>query len=134
MTKDSWQENNSRQLGVALAELRQRLEKFSQESASENGTKPKSFSTAPPRETKQVAETPSALEVLSDRLGLSQFEQNVLFLCAAMELDTRFAGLCARAQDDPQKNFPTFALALALFDQPSWDALSPESGPCAFGD
>ena len=34
--------------------------------------------------------------------------------------------LCARAQDDPQKNFPTFALALALFDEPSWDALSPE--------
>ena len=43
-----------------------------------------------------------------------------------MELDTRIAGLCARAQDDPQKNFPTFALALALFDEPSWDALSPE--------
>ncbi len=50
----------------------------------------------------------------------------MLFLCAAMELDTRIAGLCARAQDDPQKNFPTFALALALFDEPSWDALSPE--------
>jgi hypothetical protein len=125
-TQDSWQENNARQLGVALAELRQRLEKFSQKSASENGAKPKSFSTAPPQETKPDTETPSALELLSDRLGLSPFERNVLFLCVAMELDTRIAALCARAQDDPNKPFPTFALALALFDEPSWDALSPE--------
>jgi hypothetical protein len=124
-TQDSWQDNNSRQLSSALAELRQRLEKFSQR-CSENGAKPNGFSTGLSQETKQVAETPSALEALSDRLGLSQFERNVLFLCAAMELDTRIAGLYARAQDDPQKNFPTFALALALFDGPSWDALSPE--------
>jgi ATPase family associated with various cellular activities (AAA)/Winged helix domain, variant len=123
---DTWQENNSHWLSVALAELRQRLEKFCQKSASENGATPKRFSTAPPQETKPDTETPSALELLSDRLGLSQFERNVLFLCTAMELDTRIAGLCARAQDDPQKNFPTFALALALFDEPSWDALTPE--------
>jgi AAA+ superfamily predicted ATPase len=125
-TQESWQENNSRWLSAALAELRQRLEKFSQKSASENGAKPKSPSTAPRQETNPDTGTPSALEVLSDRLALSLFERNVLFLCAAMELDTRIAGLCARAQADPQKNFPTFALALALFDEPSWDALSPE--------
>jgi hypothetical protein len=124
--QDSWQENNSRWLGAALAELRERLEEFSQKSASANGAKPKSLSSAPSQETKQIAETSSALEVLSDRLGLSPFERNVLFLCVAMELDTRIADLCARAQDDPQKNFPTFALALALFDEPSWDALTPE--------
>ena len=87
---------------------------------------PKSAAPAPSRENKPTSETPSALQLLGDRLGLSAFERNVLFLCAAMELDTRTAGLCARAQDDPQKNFPTFALALALFDEPSWDALSPE--------
>jgi ATP-dependent 26S proteasome regulatory subunit len=125
-TLDSWQENNARQLSVALAELRQRLEKFSQRSASENGAKPKRFSTTPPQETNLDTETPSALELLSDRLSLSPFERNVLFLCAAMELDTRIAGLCARAQNDASKPFPTFALALALFDEPSWDALSPE--------
>ena len=122
----SWQESNASQLSSALAELRQRLEKFSQKSASENGTTPKRFSTAPAQETNPDTETPSALELLSNRLGLSLFERNILLLCAAMELDTRIAGLCARAQDDPQKNFPTFALALALFDQASWDALSPE--------
>ena len=67
-----------------------------------------------------------ALLLLGNRLGLSEFERNVLLLCVAMELDTRIAGLCARAQDDPAKSYPTFALTLALFDQPAWDVLSPE--------
>jgi hypothetical protein len=67
-----------------------------------------------------------ALLLLGNRLGLSEFERNVLLLCVAMELDTRIAGLCARAQDDPAKPYPTFALVLALFDQPAWDVLSPE--------
>src|SRR6185312_14086007 len=47
-------------------------------------------------------------------------------LFRSMELDTRIATLCARVQDDPNKPYPTFALALALFDSPSWDVLSPE--------
>mgnify|MGYP001545172310 FL=1 len=69
---------------------------------------------------------PWAMDMLAERLGLSVFEQNLLLLSAAPELDTRISGLCARTQDDSQKAFPTFALALALFDSPSWDALSPE--------
>jgi ATPase family associated with various cellular activities (AAA) len=76
--------------------------------------------------TKPILETPFALDIVGEALGLSLFERNVLLLCAAMELDTRIPSLCARAQDDPLKPFPTFALALALFDEPSWDVLSPE--------
>jgi len=67
-----------------------------------------------------------ALVLLARLFNLSRFERDVLLLCAAMEFDTRIAGLCARAQDDANKAYPTFALALALFDEPSWDALSPE--------
>lgn len=69
---------------------------------------------------------PPALLILGERLGLSRFELKVLLLCVALELDTRTAGLCANAQAEPTRPWPTFALALALFDQPSWDALSPE--------
>jgi hypothetical protein len=82
-------------------------------------------------EAKTAVEPPSALDALGERLGLSAFERNVLLLCVAMELDTRIAGLCARAQDDPCKSFPTFSLALALFDDPSWDVLSP-GGPLRY--
>src|SRR5262249_54344245 len=72
------------------------------------------------------AERPPALMALAQRLNLSEFERHTLLLCAAMELDTRMGALCAKAQGDPARAYPTFALALALFDQPAWDALSPE--------
>jgi len=74
----------------------------------------------------ELLEPPPALVILSQRLGLSLFEQQVLLLCAAIELDTRIASLCARAQDNSNQPYPTFALALALFDEPAWDVLSPE--------
>ncbi len=73
-----------------------------------------------------AASPPPALLILAQRLGLSAFERNVLLLCAAVEIDTRIAPLCARVQDDPARIYPTFALALALFDEPAWDALSPD--------
>ncbi|MFI5458423.1 MAG: ATP-binding protein [Isosphaerales bacterium] len=63
---------------------------------------------------------------LSQVFGLSRFEREVLLLCVAMELDTGIASLCSRAQGDPNRPYPTFALAFTLFDEPSWDALSPE--------
>jgi hypothetical protein len=67
-----------------------------------------------------------ALAVLANRLGLSAFERDVLLLCIGMELDTRFPALCAQAQHDPARPHPTFALAFAVLDAPSWDALSPQ--------
>lgn len=72
------------------------------------------------------AEPPPALVILSERLGLSRFEQEILLLCASVELDTRIGALCARSQDDANKPYPTFALALAMFTEPAWDALSPQ--------
>ncbi|WP_419661813.1 AAA ATPase chaperone [Desulfosarcina variabilis str. Montpellier] len=70
------------------------------------------------------AEPPPAMIILGRCLGLSTFEQQILLLCAAMELDTRIPALCAQAQAHPNRAYPTFALALALFDDPAWDALS----------
>jgi hypothetical protein len=77
-------------------------------------------------EEAEKSEPPPALLLLAQRLGLSRFERDILLLCAALELDTRIARLCAFAQGDPGRAYPTFALALALFDDPAWDALSPE--------
>ncbi|MFO7170114.1 MAG: ATP-binding protein [Chloroflexota bacterium] len=69
---------------------------------------------------------PPAAVVLSQSFGLRPFEREILLLCAGMELDTRIAGLCARAQDDPGRPYPTFALAMALSDAPEWGALAPD--------
>jgi hypothetical protein len=67
-----------------------------------------------------------APHILADRFGLSRFERNVLLLCAALELDTSIASLCNLAQGSANRPYPTFALALALFEEPAWEALSPE--------
>ena len=74
----------------------------------------------------EKGESPPALVVLRRNLGLSRFESEVLLLCAGMEFDTRIPSLCARAQNDATRPYPTFALAFALFAEPAWDALSPE--------
>ena len=71
-------------------------------------------------------EPPPALLALAELLSLAPFERDMLLLCVALELDTRIAGMCARAHDDSGAPYPTFALALALFDDPTWDAIAPE--------
>ncbi len=78
-------------------------------------------------ETAEAGEAPPALIQLSRRLGLSQFERGILFLCVAAELDTGIGAAFAAAQGDRQRNYPTFALAMTLFEDPAWESLSPEA-------
>jgi hypothetical protein len=145
---DRWQEGNDAYLAAALGWLRLRLtrqagppddaaperptgggllgRKPSLPAPSEQASRAEVAQAAAALADAEKMEPPPALVILSQRFGLSRFEQEVLLLCAAVELDTRVAGLCARAQDDPARAYPTFALALALFGDPAWDALSPE--------
>jgi AAA+ superfamily predicted ATPase len=71
------------------------------------------------------ANPPPTLIALARRFELTRFERDVLLLCAATELDPAIQTLCARAQSDQPLDAPTFALALRLFDNPTWEALSP---------
>ncbi|MEG9436336.1 ATP-binding protein [Edaphobacter sp. HDX4] len=122
-----WQESNSLYLSAAMAWLRSRLENLSATASSaDDPFSSKAIHADRDLTTCVEREPPPALELVTRLLGLSSFEQNVLLLCAGMELDTRIAALCAKAQDNPDRSYPTFALALSLFDHPSWDILSPE--------
>jgi hypothetical protein len=145
----TWQENNDKYLTAALAWLRLCLQRLAASGASTVSPPRRSGflglgrrkPAAPPvkrvrdseiadaaRVMEEAAATdpPPFLLVLGRRFGLLPFEQEVLLLCAAMELDTRVAGLCALAQDNANRPYPTFALALALFEDRSWEVLSPE--------
>lgn len=119
-----WQEHNEAYLATALAWLRQRLVTLIQ--TADEGTAAACDPHLPEAGEEMTALPPPALLLLSQRLGLSVFEQEILLLCAAMELDTRIAGLCAQAQNNLNAPYPTFALAFALFDEPAWEVLSPE--------
>jgi hypothetical protein len=68
-----------------------------------------------------------SLQVVVDLFDLSPFERDVLVLCAGIELDARFAPLCAAAHGDAQQAYPTFSLALAALPGAHWSALTPEA-------
>ena len=140
-----WERANAKFLSDALAWLRERLERIGRH--GEAGEVESIVQATPARAGRRprakaplavVAATPDhvpfdpsmdpppALVALGRTFGLSAFELDVMLLCVAMELDTRVAALCAHAHDDPQKPYPTFALAFATFDSAAWEALSPE--------
>ncbi len=77
------------------------------------------------RRAAAAIDPPPALLMLAQRLGLSAFETDTLLLCAAVELDPGMAALIGAAQGQPARTNPTFSLALQLFADASWDALSP---------
>lgn len=122
-----WQLANDDFLATRLAWLRARFDALLAEQAG--STEPADRAPAVASEIGSDGTTsnlPSALQILGSRLGLSPFEQDVLLLCTAMEFDTRIPRLCALVQGDAARAYPTFALAIMLFEAPAWEALSPE--------
>jgi len=126
MKMNDWQRINETYLAHNLHWLRLRLTRLAQVEQADEQLEREIAGAAQEMQSLSEGELlPSAL-ILGQLFGLSAFEQQVLFLCAAMELDTQIPALCAAAQDHPQRVYPTFALAMALFDDPAWEALSPE--------
>jgi hypothetical protein len=136
-----WLEANSRYLSAALAWLRLLLERRaggtaereqSPRARAKDKKRDRLSDLQPVRASAQEldrieSEMPSApsLNLLSERLGLSKFERNILLLCAAAEFDPSIGALFARAGGDGGCTYATFALALSIFEDPAWDALSP---------
>ena len=72
--------------------------------------------------------THEPLENLCRAFGLSPFERNLLVLCVAASLDSRCAILCARLNQNPQLNYPSFHIAQKIFSEPAdWTAIAPDS-------
>src|SRR5262245_34701456 len=101
----SWLEVNQRGLLARLARLRETL--IGQEL----------------REAEPIAAP--ALDVVASAFSLSPFEQDLLLLVAATELDSSFATLFAQAAGDSRAAMPTFSLALAKLRDPHWSAITP---------
>ncbi len=127
----NWQLTNEQYLAAGLTWLRLRLlHLIGRRSSATSALDPQSEALLTQAEEIMSAcealDQPPPLFIIRQRFGLSRFEQDMLLLCVALELDTGLAALCAQAQGNPNQTYPTFALALALFDQPAWDILSPE--------
>ena len=108
-----WMERNQAALLAGLERIKTLLR-----NAAEDRTVP-----PPPR----AKDDSSTLSHLADAFSMSGFECDIALLCAGMELDSEIAELCAAAQGDPSRPFPSFALAMAVLPDAHWSALSPEA-------
>ncbi|MCA1554015.1 MAG: ATP-binding protein, partial [Chloroflexi bacterium] len=117
MSTSEWLSANQQYLIASLATVRAALQRYAAQQVE------------PAPAPEWDAELPaSALDPLCQSFGLSAFERSVLLLCAGIELDSSFAPLCATAQGDPTRTYPTFSLALAAFaDTAHWSALAPSA-------
>jgi len=111
----NWEAANAAFLADAVAWLRWKLSAL----AGVNGNPPPEPNFSPEQDLQP------ALLILRARFGLSLFETKILALCAAVELDPAIAELCARADRAHGTPHPSFGLCLALFEEASWEALSP---------
>jgi hypothetical protein len=109
----SWAEANHAYLAVEFA----RLERLLQPNA--NGV----AADEPPEQVPVPGG--SAIDRVAEAFGLSGFEQELLLLCAGVEMDSRLAARCAEAQGHPQKPYVSFGLAMSALKEAHWSALTP---------
>jgi len=122
----SWLQANQADLLARLEVLKQRLADHAG-GGVERGLANMASPPIAAADASAFADRPAALVQLAETFGLSQFESDTLLLCAGIELDATLAGLCATAQGDPTRPFPTFSLMLAVLPEPHWSALSPNA-------
>ncbi len=126
----NWYEANKRYLMSAVALVCESLEFRSsglQDNPEQNNGGQNKDAKKALQEAASAMPAPPALDTLCEIFGLSSFERDLLLLCAGVELDSTFGPLCAEAQGDPRRNYPTFSLALAALPDAHWSALIPSS-------
>lgn len=117
----AWIQANQHYLMGEIARIRQILEQYISQ------TQEQPIELVPIAPQPKLLSPPPSLEHLCSVFQLSLFERSVLLLCAGMELDCNWDSLCAKAQGNLQRNYPTFSLALAVFPEPNWVALNPSA-------
>jgi len=68
----------------------------------------------------------SSLDALQNKFGLSDFELDLILLCAGCELNPAIAQLCAKIRGNPNLNVPSLMLALGVFPESDWSVISPD--------
>jgi hypothetical protein len=147
--KQDWQSTNQARLTAALAEVNSSLRRHAElvgPAVGDDSSRPPDYSSLDrthlsvagageaglrgdePDLEPGAGGRPAAIDALSAAFNLSEFERSILLLCAGTELDSSFTPLCAAAQGNSSKSYPTFSLALAALSDAHWSAVTPD-GP-----
>ena len=125
MPQDSfteWSEKNQAALVAEFALLRQRLK-------IDDEIDTPSDSEANNRKDSDADFANTSINYIHTNFNLSQFERDLLLLCAAIEMDQGVASACAKLQETQrsQHHFVSFGLALQQLDDAHWSAITPQS-------
>lgn len=132
----NWTESNQRYLLASLKVVQQELELHYQTNYGNDSNKSvvEKDSSLLFRNNQEelnkageALQAPSALDRLVTIFGFSDFERKILLMCAGVELDAGFNSLVASLNRDPTNSYPTFSLALGVFPEAHWSAVSPQS-------
>lgn len=118
--KIAWPEANQAYLVAEFSRLKQLLVAKSEDKSEGRDRAAKAIAKA-----KAAMKTPSAIDHLAELFSLSEFERELLLLCAGVEMDSNLAAACADAQGARQRAYVTFGLAMAILPNPHWSALTP---------
>jgi SpoVK/Ycf46/Vps4 family AAA+-type ATPase len=130
--EQNWEDFNRAYLMGALDDLREALRKHYAPGPHETGES-ETGEVAHAAQVRQAGagghsvDAPPAIETICAIFGLSSFDRRILLMCAAVELDSRFAPIYEAANRGQRPALPTFSLALAAFDDAHWSAILPES-------
>jgi ATPase family associated with various cellular activities (AAA)/Winged helix domain, variant len=113
MSAPGWIETNQELLAAEFARLKCVL-------AGEDTSNAEAASA----KVRAALNSPPAIDVLARAFELSDFEREVLLLCAGMEMDGALAVQCAELDVTRQARV-TFGMALANLSSPHWSALAP---------
>ncbi|MGF1521669.1 MAG: ATP-binding protein [Leptolyngbyaceae cyanobacterium] len=117
--REHWYGENHRYLMGLIAQVQELLERRLESSTGDESPPPMQSSPLP------LNLPPPALESVCDRFQLSIFERNTLLLCAAAALSRNVGRLCAALHGNEQQAYPSFGIALMLFTDGYWSALTP---------
>jgi len=109
----SWIEHNQQRFGAAVTALMNRIE---------------GLGLAPDEPPAPLDLDVPALDRLGLSFGLSSFERGILLMAAAVEFNGAMPQVCALANGDTRRPWPTFGLTLAVLADGFWSAIAP-SGP-----
>src|ERR1700761_3994597 len=122
-----WKEANYHYLTAALGVVRARLGKHREKVLP--GEEPAGWSLPDAQmalqEAAQRLSSPPAIDTLCEVFGLSSFERDILLLCVGVELDPAMGELIASLEGSGSLGIPSFGLALAVFPDAYWSAVTP---------
>ncbi|MBD2343786.1 ATP-binding protein [Anabaena subtropica] len=124
-TTNNGEANNLTYLITAIAKIRKTLLQHADPSLLEDFIDEEIPTSENPLESLDSSPEANRLERLCTIFQLSEFESNLLLLCAGVELDASFGVLCAAACGNEQRTYATFGLAMTLLDGLHWSAFTP---------